>query len=239
MAKGGEALAPPPVSSEIPAAYLPFRTFLGAIEALEHGIPKSIDRTIWRTQSGVVQSQIMMGLRFFSLVDEQDRPTPALHRLVDGKENRQEHIRALLLHAYHSIVEHDLTKMTPKMLEDAMEEFHVTGDTKRKAITFFLQAAKYAELPMHPLLLGQIRNTFGRRKRRVKELGLAIGEQIPQMAESVAVQQGSVKTLDLKSGGKLTLAISVDVFSMSAADRQFVFGLIDKLQEYEKGEPAA
>ena len=180
MAKTEEALPSAAANKTTPAAYVPFRTFLSAMDSLEHGIPKVIDRTMWRSQSGVVQSQIMMALRFFDLVDDEDRPTQALHRLVDAKEKRSEHIRALLHHSYHAIIEHDLTKMTPKMLEDAMDEYHVTGDTKRKAVTFFLQAARFADLPMHPLLSGQIRSTLTRRKRqRTKEHGASMEEQVP------------------------------------------------------------
>jgi hypothetical protein len=41
--------------------------------------------------------------------------------------------------------------------------------------------------------------------------------------------------VQLKSGGSLTLAASIDLFSLSAEDRAFVFGLIDRLQDYEQG----
>ena len=51
-----------------PAPYLPFLSFKGAIEALEQGVPKKLDRTIWRTQSGIMQTQILMTFRFFGLV---------------------------------------------------------------------------------------------------------------------------------------------------------------------------
>ena len=115
-----------------PAAYLPFKTFLSSIEALEHGLPKKLDRSIWK-QSGIVQGQIMMALRFFNLVDELDQPTPALQRLVDSPDKRQEHIAALLSYAYKDILSHDLTKMTPKMLEEYMGQYNVSGDTRRKA----------------------------------------------------------------------------------------------------------
>lgn len=234
MANSSQGVAEDQSTRNAPAAYVPFRTFLGAIESLEHGLPKRLDRTIWRSQSGVVQSQIMMALRFFSLVDDEDRPTVALQRLVDGgQEKRQEQIASLLHHAYRDIIQHDLTKMTPKMLEDAMEQYNVSGDTKRKAVRFFLQAARFAELPMHPLLQGTIRASSPR-KRRVKNGRESGGEETPPKPLPVS-QGGSTKTVELKSGGKLTVSIDVDVFSMSAEDRQFVFGLIDKLQEYAGG----
>jgi hypothetical protein len=151
-----------------PAPYLPFLTFKGAVEALEQGVPKKIDRTIWRNQSGLMQTQILMALRFFKLVDDNDAPTDLLHDLVEVKENRPAMVAKLLNFSYTALIDHDLTKMTPKMLEDEMERYHVTGDTKRKAVTFFLKAAKYAGFPMHPLLASQVRNT-GPRKRKAKK----------------------------------------------------------------------
>jgi hypothetical protein len=236
-----QALTPDLGDKTIPAAYTSFKTFLSVIETLGQGIPKRIDRTMWRTQSGVIQSQIMMALRFFSLVDEEDRPTPVLHRLVDApSDKRPEQIGALLRYAYHDIIEHDLTKMTPKMLDEAMENYHVNGDTKRKAVTFFLQAARFAELPMHPLLSGAIRNSSPR-KRRSRRDGAGDSEELNTRTRSTDVvttnqNRTPPKVVQLRSGGSLTLAIDVDVFSMSAEDRAFVFGVVDALQKYETGE---
>lgn len=235
MAKTDESLMAEPSARGTAAAYVPFRTFLSAIDALEHGVPKQLDRTIWRSQSGVVQSQIMMALRFFGLVDDSDKPTAALHRLVDAKERRQEHIKSLLHHAYHDLIEHDLTKMTTKMLDSAMEQYNVTGDTKRKAITFFLQAARYADLPLHPLLSSQTRNSTGtrRKKARTRENGAIEEPEANGGDEPVFTPGGRVKRIELVSGGTITLSISVDMFAMTDADRTFVFGLIDQLKNYE------
>ncbi|MGE5321647.1 MAG: hypothetical protein ACM3SW_02210, partial [Actinomycetota bacterium] len=101
-------------ASKNAAAYLPFKTFLSAIEALEHGIPKQIDRTIWRTQSYVVQTQIIMALRFLGLLDAGDRPTRVLHDLIEKKAERRIILHNLLVEAYRGIIEQDLTKTTPK-----------------------------------------------------------------------------------------------------------------------------
>lgn len=234
MVEQAETLAPQAASRKAPAAYVPFRTLLSAVEALEHGVPRKLDRTIWRSQSGVIQSQIMMAFRFFNLVDEDDRPTPALHRLVANPDQRSEHVKALLHYAYHDIIDHDLTKMTPRMLEEAMDHYSVTGDTRRRAISFFLQAAKYAELPMHPLLLGQTRNT-GSRKRKAKKPGCVAemnGAADPKYVTPPPAQIGSTKSVRLSNGGMLTLSISADPFTLPTRDRNFVFELIDKLQEY-------
>ncbi len=227
-----------------PAAYLPFKTFLSAIEVLEHRMPRRLDRTVWRSQSGIVQSQIMMAFRFFGLVNETDEPTAALHRLVENKERRKEHVGALLQHSYRALMELDLTKMSPKMLEDAMGQYNVTGDTRRKAITFFLRAARFADLPMHPLLTAQTRETGnGARKKRAK----TAKPQEPQGGDGAAVQSqngsqsapaASRKTISLLSGGAVTLEIAANPFLMSPTDRSFVFELIDTLHKYETDHPS-
>ncbi|HTU51158.1 MAG TPA: hypothetical protein VMF56_11215 [Acidobacteriaceae bacterium] len=219
-----------------PAAYLPFKTFITAVEVLEQGLPKKLDRTIWRSQSGIVQSQIMMAFRFFGLVNEEDEPTPALHRLVTAPDKRKEHIGALLHHAYRNIIEHDLTKMTPRMLEDLMNQYNVSGDTRRKAIGFFLRAARFAEVPMHPLLMSQIRDTgSGSRKKRNRsnKSGEAPISGNSTSSESPPAQGASRKTIALQSGGSVTLEISANPFLMSTTDRSFVFALIDRLHAYD------
>lgn len=232
-----QALTPDIGSKTTPAAYVSFKTFMSVIEALGQGIPKRIDRTMWRSQSGVIQSQIMMALRFFNLVDGEDRPMPALHRLVDApSEKRPEQIGALLRYAYNDIIEHDLTKMTPKMLDEMIENYHVNGDTKRKAVSFFLQAARFADLPMHPLLSGVIRNSSPRPKRKKK--GTFIGDLNGRAEIQVPSQtQANSKMVRLASGGTVTLTISADAFTLSAGDRDFVFALVDKLQEYARNTP--
>lgn len=44
-------------------------------------------------------------------------------------------------------------------------------------------------------------------------------------------------TLDLASGGTITVALSVDLFTLGADDRTFVFGLIDEMAAYAKAHP--
>src|ERR1700722_6437466 len=145
--------------------YLPFKTFLSSLDALSHGVPPRIDRTLWRSQSGVTQGLIMNAYRFLGLVDDNpganDSSTQELDQLAKHSEKRPETLRGLIEAQYYGVLEeHDLTKMTMKMLEDAFEkEFSVGGGTKQKAITFFLKAAKFADIPLSPYLTSQLRAT--------------------------------------------------------------------------------
>src|SRR5260370_38142366 len=68
-------------------SYLPLKTFPGALDALREGVPKKIDRGIWRTQSGAGQGQIMIALRFLGLLNDSDAPTmPLLEQLAKADE---------------------------------------------------------------------------------------------------------------------------------------------------------
>lgn len=239
MAQAIKLDSPESTARTAPAPYLPLLTFQSAIESLEHGIPKKIDRTIWRSQSGIIQSQILMALRFFGLVDNDDRPTQLLHEFVEKKDERKRLMADLVNVAYAEIIKHDLTKMTPRMLEDAIDQYNVSGDTKRKAVTFFLKAAKFADIPMHPSLSSQVRNT-GPRKRKAGKKPLfvpAMNGRADTPPYDSGQQRGNSKTVRLSGGGTVTIAISADPFTLPSDDRQFVFELVDKLQAYSAAHP--
>jgi hypothetical protein len=221
------------------AAYLPFKTFLSAIESLEHGIPKKIDRTIWRTQAYVVQSQIIMAFRFLKLLDNGDNPTPALQELVDSRqEARKIVLDKLLVDAYRNIVDLDLTKTTPKMLDDAMEQYSVSGDTKKKAVRFFLQAAKYVDMPMHPLLQGQIRNTGPRKKRTPKPTFIGEMNTAADPAYDPDARPTSSQTAPLSNGGRIVLQVFGDPFALPSEERTLMFELVDKLRDHAASHSA-
>jgi hypothetical protein len=224
-------------TSKNAAAYLPFKTFLSALESLEHGIPKKIDRTIWRTQSYVVQTQIIMALRFLGLLDDEDNPTPKLHQLVEKKADRKMFLNNLMVDAYRSIIDLDLTKTTPKMLDDEMEKYNVSGDTKKKAVRFFLQAAKYVEMQMHPLLQGQIRNTGPRKKRTPKPVFIGDMNGAADPAYNPDARPTSTQAADLSNGGKIVLQVFGDPFALPSEERQLIFELVDKLRAHADSRP--
>ena len=180
----------------------------------------------------------MVAFRFFGLIDEKDEPTKDLVNLVEHPQLRVQGVERMMRLSYPRIFdEHDLTKTTPKMLEDAMSLYGVQGDTRRKAVAFFLRAAKYAELPMHPLLSAQTRNSNAgvRRKRKALEGAAAptpAGPQIP----NAGTGDGKTKTITLPSGTVVTLTIVADWLDMKEPERDYIFGLIDSLQQVPSAE---
>jgi hypothetical protein len=221
------------------APYLPFKTFLSSLDALSHGVPPKIDRTLWRSQSGVTQGLIMNAYRFFGLVDDNDNADDHLDRMARRPDQRAETLRFLIEAQYGEMLEgHDLTKMTLKMLEELFDKyFSVSGGTKQKAITFFLKAAKFSDMPLSPYLAAQLRAT--RKKRGTRQRGSqdngngAVEVAVATSVPSVSAPAASVHVVRLVSGGTLTISITANPFKMPQQDREFVFSLIDKLQQYE------
>lgn len=202
-----------------PVPYVPFRTFLTAIETLERGCPNQLDRSVWPSYSGAIQGQLLGAFRFLGLMDENQFPTAELKDLIARKDNRRVLLRRLLETSYADLIRLDLSRTSPRQLDDAMRQYGLNGATHRKAVSFFLQAAQYAGLPLSVLLRAKIRGG-GPGKRRPAAA--------PKSTPAIS------KTIELKSGGVLTLTAAVDFFAISAEDRQFVFDLIDRMQAYEE-----
>jgi hypothetical protein len=217
--------------------YLPFKTFLNSLDALSQGVPPKLDRSVWKSQSGFNQGLIMSAYRYFHLVTEKDDSTQDLAILAQHPEKRPTKMKELVEREYFFILEQsDITKATMKMVEDAFGDvYSITGDTRQKAISFFLKAAKFADLALSPYLITQLRES-SKRPRRTKTRN---GEPGAPQPATPAVQGTSVHKVQLASGGQLTIAISANPFTMPAEDRTFFFSLVDMLQKYGEQHPEA
>ncbi len=201
--------------------YVPFKTFLTALDALENSIPNQLDRSVWPSYSGAIQGQLLGAFRFLSLMDESNCPTAALRDLVAKRQSRRELLRAMIERHYRPLVALDLMRTSPRQLDEAMRQYGLSGATHKKALSFFLQAAQFAGLPLSVLLKAKTRTAaFGRRRT-------APAAVAPENPAALS------KTVRLRSGGTLTVSASLDVFSLGGEDRKLVFDLIDRLQDYE------
>lgn len=209
-----------------PVPYVPFKTFLTALDTLERGLPNQIDRSVWPSYSGAIQGQLLGSLRFLGLMDDHHCPTAALREILADREARRPALRRLLEQRYRPLIELDLGRTSPHQLDEAMRQYGLSGATHKKAISFFLQAAQYAGLPLSVLLKARTRTAgFGRRRA-------AAADTRPPVAAPGDGRTIS-RTVRLRSGGAVTITASLDLFSLDAGDRRFVFDLIDKLCEYE------
>lgn len=128
------------------APYSSFSTLENFINRLASGgVPAQIDRG-FVGGSGANQSQMLATLRYLGLIDGDRRPTPALHELAEKPEARARIYRSLVEDHYRGVL--DLgPRATQAMLEQWFRDVgNVTGDTSRKAQSFFVNLAKAGEV---------------------------------------------------------------------------------------------
>lgn len=219
------------------AVYVSWTTFKNAVEMLSHGVPNQIDRTTFVGLSGGVQNQLFAALKFLGLMRDDGAPTDTLHALaVPDETKRKEELRKLIKERYAELFALDLAKATHQQLNDRMASaYNVSGDTKDKAVRFFLSALGYLEIQVSRFIQipGANNGSAPRVKRRAapKQRVAANAAETPPNPGKPA---GTSREITLRSGGVLTLSASLDLFSLTPDDRTFVFDLIDRLEKYEK-----
>lgn len=120
------------------------------------------------------------------------------------------------------------------------KDYHVSGATRRKARTFLLKAAEYAEIPLSKLLTAKgprgPRKPGGSKKTATSDKPANSnndkkdGDENDPAANSTS---GETKSITLSGGSKLTLSLNVTFMQLPKIDRDFVSILIDKLEGHE------
>lgn len=157
----------------ISPAYISYMTFITLLDWLKDMkvIPKQLDRSLWSDKfSGSTGIQLMSSLRFLKLLDG-NIPQQRLVELVKAdKDKRQSLMREILHEAYgHDIVD-ELETMTPKILDDKFKSLGTSEFTHRKAISFFVNAARSNGISLPTSISKKARNR-GSRQRSQKLSG--------------------------------------------------------------------
>lgn len=144
-------------------------------------LPPRIDKRVFPTFSNTVANQTVAALRFLNLIDEAGVPTPILQALADPAEGEaawRSTLDAAISLAYDPVMDIELDKVHDSHLRDKFKEvFGLEGDAQRKAIAFFLFAARDAGMKLSPYLRLRERGpSKGPRKKR--ERASAPGEEM-------------------------------------------------------------
>jgi hypothetical protein len=219
--------------------YVSFATFLTATDSLKELLSDSLDRTMFPSFSGGAYSQLLVAMRFLRFVNVEDGETLVtadLDRFVHADEgSRKIMLREILSRAYPDIMGCDLTRLSPKQLDDLMGNLGVTGTTKRKAVAFFLAAAQYADVPLSPLLTRKRRavtTTAAKRNRR----SIPRRPTAPELVGShppVSIERntgGDTAVFTLPSGATISVSVSQSLMSLPKRDRDIVGTLLDKIE---------
>lgn len=136
--------------------YLPYKTLSTFFDSLKVAVPSRIDRSIMRSMSGSMQSQLIGALEYLQLITPSDGvPTEKLQRFVHSEgPDRQKILKEILSAAYPFIFKDgfDLQHGTSHQLQELFVSAGTSGDTTRKCIAFFQKAAKDAGVTLSPYL---------------------------------------------------------------------------------------
>ena len=222
--------------------YISFNTFKTLLYWLEkEGVPLRIDRSFWKEKfSGANGSKLMGSLRFLGLLDG-DKPTKELEILVSsslGGERSQIFVN-ILTKSYRNIPFEELARATPNMIKEWFRVYPIDGHTLRKATTFFINAAREAQIPMSNSIIKMTKSRRINSQQQIKSLNAAseeiatINKRTPavnKLQDSETLRNST--TIPLSNGGTVVVDVAVNLFSLSEEDRSFVFSIVDLAKSY-------
>ncbi len=210
--------------------YMSFETFRNFVLKLNpHAMPPRIDRSMMIGMAGGTQTALMQLLRQFELIGESNEVQPLLIELCADDDAFAEGLRAILNRHYREQIELGRRQGTPGQLAESFAASGYSGSTLRKAVTFFLHAAKAADLPLSPHFRPPKAGPTPNRPRRPKA---------PRPVEPVPTKTGQSTsgaeshTIALASGGTVTVSCSTSFLALTRQDRDFLFDLVDRLKDY-------
>ncbi|HEY3864547.1 MAG TPA: DUF5343 domain-containing protein [Solirubrobacteraceae bacterium] len=131
--------------------YVSFTMLLNVLERMRtEGIPARVDRSYLGSTSGTTKAQFLAAAKGLGLLDNDLKPTGVLQGLVSTPEQRPRIMQELLTRFYPKVVALG-TNATQQQLEETFrEEYDISGSTVRKAISFYLAAARFAKVELSP-----------------------------------------------------------------------------------------
>lgn len=207
-------------------------------------LPPQIDRMMLRGKSGTAQSDLLTALTTFGLIGEQQRVQPKLEALATtDPEHRKAEFGKLVREFYPEAVKLSEINGTHQQLQDLFKEKFGfdSADTRRKAITFFLHAARAADLPISAYFPSTRSGSGGpgapraKRTRAPGKAATTAGVQATQtqQADQSNASSGSVFSTEVKiKAGRINLTVDVNPIELRGEDRTFFYLLIDKMEEY-------
>jgi hypothetical protein len=134
-------------------AYATFRSFF---EKMGETIPGRIDRSALRYTSGALGTLLIHAFRALGLTDDHNHPNAEMEALAAGYAAKdKEPLRKLLHRAYPELLDtkFNLARATQSQVREKFERMSLTGDSVRKAVAFFVAAAKDAGIEVSPYVV--------------------------------------------------------------------------------------
>lgn len=128
--------------------YTSFTTLTNTIARMkeEGGPPSRLDGSYLSNYAGGTRYTFIASLKALGLIHDDARPTDTLKELVAADEKRQKEIVADLVRRYYMDAVMLPANATQAELEKVFKDYGISGSTLRKAIGFYLAAARFADM---------------------------------------------------------------------------------------------
>ena len=147
-------------------SFATFKTFVADLK--EQGVPPRIDRHVWKDRfAGSVGPYLVGALRFLRLLGADDSRTDNLALFVkaQGTDEWSAVLHTTLKNAYGAVITPDLQTITYGHLAERFKDsYKLDGDVQRKAVAFFINAAKDSGLSLSPRILKKTRAPTTRKR---------------------------------------------------------------------------
>ena len=154
------------VRSEWTPPYIAWRTLLNLIERLETtAVPPQIDKTFLKG-SNQSNTQTINTMKSLGLIEDDGSVTPSLILLVEAGTERPAAVRKILEGFFQEAIRLGKVNATQQQLDMAFDDYGVSGSTLRKAVSFYLKAAAYAQMPLSPHFKTPSKSSGPRKRRR-------------------------------------------------------------------------
>jgi hypothetical protein len=199
-------------------SWVTFTNFLDE-KVNDETLPTELDKSWLDTYSGSNQAMILSTLKFFELIDDDNRVLRKLKEVANSTEARRHHFKYVLEKRYAPLVEHGRQKATAqKMHEWFGEEFDFKGSTLTKAEGFYIAAAEYAGVTLSPNFKPKASSKSagngarGRRSRQATASASPAFTPLPAVATKTGASSVEV---DFGPAGQVTLSVNVDWLGLS------------------------
>jgi hypothetical protein len=182
--EGGNGMNEKETVKKMLPPYVPYRTLVNFLDSIKVSLPQRIDRSLppFKSMSGSLQGQLMLALEYLKLITDTGEVTAGLADLVHSEGTKREQaLKTILTYAYSFLFKDglELERATQRQLDERFAQAGATGDTLRKCVAFFLNAAKGAGIKMSPHFKKVRGPRTGAAKPRRKEVPIPKSQMSP------------------------------------------------------------
>lgn len=210
--------------------YISFKSFINTVQKIISEKPTYVDDVFLQDIATSIKPRMISALKSFQFIDNNKRVTETLKDFVlEDTRGNKDKLKNILVRSYSSIMQIGLDNITSEQLEDELKKYNLSGSTLVRSRGFLLQVAEYVGLPIRQEL-----KTTNNSVTISMETNNLTAKPMAMISDQKEDRSSECHTINLKSGGKVTVDVSIPIFKLSKDDRNFVFEIIDRLKDYEQ-----